>query len=63
MIYTSIDKRCPLYDDALRTNRQVRRRNAIVQWGGKMDVRDIHREGELYDKAKGCNYYAFTGIK
>ena len=30
MIYTSIDKRYPLYDDALQTDRQVRRRNAIV---------------------------------
>ena len=52
----------PLYGDALRTDRQVLRRNAIVQWGGKMSIGDIHREGGLYDKAKGCNYYAFAGI-
>lgn len=35
----------------------------LCSGGGEMSIEDIHREGELYDKAKGCNYYAFTGIK
>lgn len=35
----------------------------LCSGGGKMSIGDIHREGGLYDKAKGCNYYAFTGIK
>ena len=35
----------------------------LCSGGGKMSIGDIHREDELYDKAKGCNYYAFAGIE
>ena len=34
----------------------------LCSGGGKTSIGDIHREGGLYDKAKGCNYYAFAGI-
>lgn len=35
----------------------------LCSGGGKMSIGDIHREGELYDKAKGCNSYAFVGVE
>lgn len=35
----------------------------LCSGGGKMGIGGIRREGGLYDKAEGCNYYAFTGIK
>ena len=35
----------------------------LCSGGGKMGIRDIHREGEIHDKAEGCNSYAFAGIE
>ena len=35
----------------------------LCSGGGKMSTGDIHREGELYDKAENCNNYAFAGIE
>ena len=34
----------------------------LCSGGDKTSIGDIHREGGLYDKAKGYNYYAFAGI-
>lgn len=35
----------------------------LCSGGGKMGIGGIHREGEVYDKVEGCNYYAFAGIE
>lgn len=35
----------------------------LCSGGGKMDVRDIHWEGDIHDEEKCCNSYAFAGIK
>ena len=64
MIYTSIDKRYPPYMTMLceLIDKYVVE-TLLCSGGGKMDVGDIHWEGDIHDEEKCCNSYAFAGIE
>ena len=63
MIYTSIDKRYPYMAMLCELIDKYFVETLLCSGGGKMSIEDIHREDGVYDKAKCCNYSAFTGIK
>ena len=63
MIYKSIDKRYPYMAMLCKLIDKYFVETLLCSGGGKMGIGGIRREGGLYDKAEGCNYYAFTGIK
>lgn len=63
MIYKSIDKRYPYMAMLCELIDKYFVETLLCSGGGKMSIGDIHREDGVYDKAKGCNSYAFVGIE